>query len=247
MNDKSIISGLNNQTFSRNDLFKVAVSLEQQFSQTDIRNLLEKLLASDLIVRVGRNQYQKKSEIGFSEYQPHYSKKAKEIKDIISKQFPLIDFRVWELTLLNEFVNHQIAHNKIFVEVENDGTDFIYQTISEKYQNEVLLKPTSDEVYRYGKDDGIIIQRLVSESPRGRNDKYEITLEKLIVDMFASKLMSSFLTRGDYPAAIEDMFSKYYIDQVKLFRYAKRRNKADEIRDFLKQKTTVKIHSEEMR
>ena len=110
-----------------------------------------------------------------------------------------------------------------------------------------MLKPTADEVYRYGKDDGIIIQRLVSESPRGRNDKYEITLEKLIVDMFASKLMSSFLTRGDYPAAIEDMFSKYYIDQVKLFRYAKRRNKADEIRDFLKQKTCVKIHSEEMR
>lgn len=246
MNDTSIISELNKQTFSRNDLYKVAVSLEQQFSQTDIRNLLEKLLASELIVRVGRNQYQKKSETGLSEYQPNYSIKAKGIIDIITEQFPLIDFRVWELTVLNEFVNHQIAHNKIFVEIENDGVDFIYQTLSEKYQNEVLLKPNTDEVYRYGKDDGIIIQRLVSESPKGKNCKYEITLEKLLVDMFAGKVLSSFLSKGDYPAAIEDMFSKYYIDQVKLFRYAKRRNKADEIRDFLKRKTSVKIHSEEM-
>ena len=246
MENKQIIKKLKKQTFSRDDIYNVAVSVEPEFSHTDIRNLLEKLLASKLIVRVGRNQYQKKSKAEIYDYHPLYSDKAKLVINAVLERYPLVDFRVWELSFLNEFVNHQIAHNKIFVEVENDICDFLYQDLAEKFQDAVLLKPSSEEIYRYGKDDGIIVLKLISEAPKGKNSKYEMSLEKLIVDMFSNKLMKDFVSRGDYPLMLDEMFSKYSIDQITLFRYAKRRNKASEIIDFLKQKTSVKIHSEEM-
>jgi len=59
------------------------------------------------------------------------------------------------------------------------------------------------------------------------------------VDLFSNKKLM--LSRGDYPSAIEMMFSTYRIDQVALFRYARRRNKAKELSDFLRVNTTIEL------
>ena len=40
---------------------------------------------------------------------------AKNISTVIQTQFPFVDFQIWELYQMNEFVNHQIAKNTIFV------------------------------------------------------------------------------------------------------------------------------------
>ena len=50
---------------------------------------------------------------------------------------------------------------------------------------------------------------------------------------------------GEYATALLDMFGKYRIDQVKLFRYAKRRHKKEEIFYFLKDEAHIKIYVEE--
>lgn len=245
MDTEKIVAQIKKQTFSRADIFEAASSENPDFSKTNIRNLLEKMQNAGQIAKIGRNQYQKTSSKKLPVYNPSYSEKASILLDVIKEKYPLVDFRIWDLIVLNEFLNHQLSHNKIFVEVENDAVDFVFQTLAEKFPDDVLLKPTSDEVYRYSKDDGIIVTRLVSESPKGNREKHALSLEKLVVDMFASKLIQSLVSKGDYSLALNDMFSKYTIDQVKLFRYAKRRNKADEIKEFLRQKTNVKICSEE--
>lgn len=85
---------------------------------------------------------------------------------------------------------------------------------------------------------------LTSESPAGINGDYNTSIEKLIVDMFANKVLQMFVSKGDYPNALEYMFEKYNINETKLFRYARRRNKAKEIYDFLNEKTQVKLSSE---
>ena len=69
-------------------------------------------------------------------------------------------------------------------------------------------------------------------------------LEKIIVDLFANKLLNSILSKGDYPEMLERMFEKYKINQVMLFRYARRRNKEKEIFDFIKDKTNINLISE---
>lgn len=49
------------------------------------------------------------------------------------------------------------------------------------------------------------------------------------------------VSRGDYPMMLEDMFKKYTINQTKLFRYAKRRNKYEELVEYIRDNTNIKL------
>lgn len=64
-------------------------------------------------------------------------------------------------------------------------------------------------------------------------------MERLIVDLFAHKNLM--LSKGDFPSAIEMMFSKYHIDQVSMLRYARRRNKVKTVFGFLREQTTIEL------
>ena len=66
-------------------------------------------------------------------------------------------------------------------------------------------------------------------------------MEKIIVDLFANKTVSALVSKGDYPDMLERMFSKYIIDQSKLFRYARRRNKAKVIAEYIRNNTNIDL------
>ena len=143
------------------------------------------------------------------------------------------------MSWLNECFNHQIVHNKIFVEVEKDGCDFVFSALVEKFPGKVQLRPNAQEILQYGTDDGVIIDRLVTEAPKSDGEPYQVPLEKLIVDLFANKNLM--FSKGDYATAIETMFAKYRIDQVSMQRYARRRNKVKDVFGFLRDKTAIEL------
>ena len=240
MNKHAIIRNLPDGTCTRQQILRAARIIEPSFKETQLRYLIETLRNSRLIVRVGRNQYKKvDKEAMKSIFTGVYSHAAQQVIDYMQKQFPLLSYRVWELSWLNEFFNHQLAHNQIFLEVEKGGGDFVFSTLTEKFPGKVLLKPKAQEILRYGTDDGIIINHLVTEASKSDGERYQVPLEKLIVDLFANKNLM--LSKGDYPAAIELMFTKYRIDQVSMLRYARRRNKVKTVFDFLRDNTTIEL------
>lgn len=226
----------------RQCLIEIAMKVSPDFRETLFRNLLEKLLKEGIVVRVGRNQYKKNDGRTNKEiYINQYSEEAKPLVEMMEQKYPLLDYRVWELSWLNEFWNHQIAQNKIFIEVERMGCDFVYTELSEKYSGSVLLTPNEKELYRYGRPNTVIIDRLVSEAPKGSPERHNTPLEKVIVDLFASKNLRSMVHIGEYARAIAEMFDKYYIDQTKLFRYANRRNKKKEVYLFLTEEAGIEV------
>lgn len=227
---------------NRQRLLEYAINIDSDFKETLFRNLLEKLLNEGDLIRIGRNQYQKANKKNSKEiYHNQYSKEALQVVDLMKKKYPLLDYRIWEINWLNEFWNHQIAQNKIFVEVERMGCDFVYTELSEVYSGNILLRPNEKELYRYGRANTIIVDRLVSESPKGNPESYNTPLEKMIVDLFANKNIREMVHIGEYARAIAEMFDKYYVDQVKLFRYAARRNKKEEIYDFFTKEAGIEI------
>ncbi len=240
MNKHAVIRKLPDGTCTRQQILHAARIVEPSFKETQLRNLMGTLRNSRLIVRVGRNQYQKVGkEPKKSVFSGVYSHAAQQVIEHMQKQFPLLSYRVWELSWLNEFFNHQLAHNKIFVEVEKDGCDFVFSSLVEKFPGRVLLRPKAQELLQYGTDDGIIIDRLVSEAPKSDGEPYQVPLEKLIVDLFANKKLM--LSKGDYPAALETMFATYRIDQVSMLRYARRRNKVKDVFGFIRDKTSIEL------
>ena len=130
MNKHAVIRKLPDGTCTRQQILHAARIVEPSFKETQLRNLMGTLRNSRLIVRVGRNQYQKVGkEPKKSVFTGVYSHAAQQVIEHMQKQFPLLSYRVWELSWLNEFFNHQLAHNKIFVEVEKDGCDFVFSPL----------------------------------------------------------------------------------------------------------------------
>lgn len=243
MDSMILYKSLKNNTFSRNDLHDAAKVIDPSFKDTQLRFYIGKLKKENLIVSLGRNLYAKNLN-NKKKYLPENSKTSNKIISVMKEEYPLVSFRIIDISCMNEFVNHLLAHNHVILEVEKDGMEFIYTRLQELFPNKILLNPSKKEVELYSVPNDVIIMPLTSECPAGMDETYNISLEKLIVDMFANKVFQMFLSKGDYPKVLEDMFEKYNINETKLFRYARRRNKANEIYDFLTQKTNIKLITE---
>ena len=237
MNEKSIIKNINKKVFDRKDILDAVRTEFPDFKESSMRNLLEKLLSDKLIIRIGRNRYVLNDNK--TEYKGKISEDTKVLINNIKAQYPYISFQIWELNWLNEFLNHLLAHNMIFLDIENDGCEFVYSSLRNIYNAGLLLRPTEKELNYYTDDGVIIIDRLVSEAPKGYENG--APLEKIIVDLFANKTVASMVSMGDYPDMLERIFSRYVIDQSKLFRYASRRNKDRLIYDFIKNNTDIDL------
>ena len=229
-------------TFSREDILE-AIGMAGDAGGNRLRTLIPKLLAEGRMTRVGHGLYAASGPAGKTEWAPPYSPAASEAAGAVAGSFPLLDFRVWELMWLNEFLNHLAARNTVFVCVEREGCEFVFETLRDRFPGRVLLKPTPDEAARYGTDGGISVVRLVSEAPRSGPERHRAAIEQVAVDMFADKLIRSLLPQGDYAEAYRAMFERYAIDQVALLRYARRRGKEDELRDFLADEAAIGVLS----
>lgn len=238
MNTKVLYSNIPQKTFSRVQLFETARKMDSSFKDSQLKFYISAMLKENLIVRTGHGIYSKteNSKPVFT-YTP--SDDACKIKDIIKSEYPLINFCVWDLTILNEFVNHLIGHNHIFVEVEKDGIGFVHELLNEKIENRILINPDSKELERYSIDNDVYLINAITEAPVSEGGNTSI--EKLAVDLFANKILSKLISRGDYPQALEEMFNKYQINENKLLRYASRRGKKKEIIDFISEKTNVEL------
>ena len=238
-----LYSKLPDNTFSRTFIFETATKIEPAFKKTQMTFYINQLIENNMIVRTGYGTYIKnKDKKPFFSYTP--SAEVSRITDFLENNYPLVKFCIWDISILNEFINHMIAHNHIFLEVEKDGAGFIYEALKENFKNSILFQPTVKEMERYSTDNDILIENTVSEAPETDAARsHQLCLEKLIVDMFANKLFMQFISKGDYPQALEEMFGKYQINEKKLFRYAARRNKKEEIIAFIKDMTNIKLQT----
>ena len=245
MVDASLLENILKDDFTRQDILRAAYLDDNSFKETQLRNLISSLLNEKSILRVGHNHYSKNNGTDLRhEYQPTISEEASNVIKAIKEDYPFVKFQVLELRWLNEFLNHLVARNTIFVNVENDGCEFVYSSLRYSYDGIILLRPSIKEIEYYSDDNCVIVDRLVSESPLNDKNPNVSTLEKIIVDLFSNKALMTMVSRGDYPAMLDNIFSKYQVNQSKLFRYARRRNKSGEIKKYIKANTKIKLIEE---
>lgn len=244
MDTSTVLNLIDKDIFTRRDVFDAASIAQKGFKDTDMRNLMEGLLVRGNIVRIAHNHYVRKKS-SKQEYTPVYSNEAKKLIEDVKEKNPYLNFQVWEITWLNEFLNHLVAHNRIFLDVENDGCEFVYTSLADNYNGKMLLRPSVKELQYYLQTDSIIIERLISESPKGKNNAYEVPMEKIIVELFSNKTLMSMISKGDYPEMLESIFDKYNIDQTKMLRYARRRNRKDQLVNYIKEYTNIKLLGED--
>ena len=229
-------------SFSRYELHEAMNGFGTQVSEASFKAKLQKLLASERIVRVGRNAYYA-PENSIRKYQYTYSKLAFDVADKITENFQYIDFMVFETIQLNEFVNHQLAHNVVFVSVEGDLGSFVFDIINEAYPGKVLINPTTDIYHQYWHGDMVVVVKLVTEAPKSRHCPWAARLEKILVDIMADNLILNSISEAEYPNIYSEAFHKYVIDESCLFRYAKRRGVEKKVLELIGHKTGIQLRT----
>lgn len=218
-------------TFNRADLHLIMALNNVKTTDNIVNHMIKRLIDNRDIIRIGRNQYKLSGSKKI--YQFPHSEQVILLADEIIKAHPFLDFRLFELIQINEFVNHQVANNIIFLFVEGGLETDVFNTLFENHRGSILLKPSIEELYRYMTDDIIVIEKLPSESPKGINAFWDTRLEKMLVDIVVDKILSKVVYKGEYQVIFHDAVEKYAIDKNVIVRYLRRRGAYEKFLKFI--------------
>lgn len=243
MNTESILSRFPEGKIFNKASFREAVhSLNPVCSEASINWMLVTLRRQGTLASAGAGKYYRipASASAKKNYTYPHSQEYLSLEKSIAESYPLIDFQMWELIQMNDFVNHQIAKNVIFVEVENMLVDTVYEMLHENHPY-AMIQPNEDTFYRQrGPETDIVVQKLLTEAPSS-SENHSCSLEKLLVDLLSKKLSGCMIERSEYPHIYEDAFQKYNINETRMLRYAKRRHLYDTLCTFITTKTNIKL------
>lgn len=230
------------QTFTKSVFREAVHSYEPACADTTIDWALISLRRQGVLASAGAGKYYVVSQ-GDGVRRPYsypHSEEYLSLERLIQETYPLVNFQMWELIQMNDFVNHQIAKNVIFVEVERMLIDTVYEAVHAHYPY-AMLQPDEAMFYRQrGPETDIVIQRLVSEAPTP-GDHHSCSIEKILVDLLSKRLTGRIIERSEYPRIYEDVFCKYAIDETRMFRYARRRNLYEVLVEFIRTQTEVRL------
>jgi len=243
MTDSIYFDGLlNRERFTQQELYDSFKKGGYKFGEAAFRKKTVEMVKNGEIIKIGRNLYCMSDDRVSYSYE--YSSRSNEVAELIKENYPYLDFTIFEFRQLNGFVNHLVAHNIIFLSVEADVVDFVFDTIKSEYPGMVLVNPSIEMFHQYWMDDMIVIGKLVTESPKGHDEKWHSRIEKFIVDIIAEPLLAGSISESEYPNIYENAFSQYIIDEKTMFRYAKRRGMYNKIVKMIKDKTNIKLTEE---
>ena len=117
-------------------------------------------------------------------------------------------------------------------EVQRELTEILFHRLQDAGEK-VYLKPSREVMQNYIdiSQSGIIIKPLISGSPVTIESGIPMpTLEKIIVDTLCDEDFS-YLQGGEWEYIVDNSFSMFDINSSRLFRYAGRRGKMQEIKE----------------
>lgn len=209
---------------------KLVGSIKKDFpswSDNTINMYLSKLKKQGVINAPSRGIYEMDSHIPFL---PNISNSLKRVFNKVKREFPYITFCIWDTVWLNDFMRHQPFKHYVVIEVEKDASESVFTFLTESNKN-VFFNPDEELFDRYihHQDEVLIVKNMVSESPLIEKDKITIpALEKLLVDMLIDTALFS-AQQNEKEFIMRSVMQKYTLNQLKMRRYAVRRNREEEI------------------
>ncbi len=204
---------------------------------SSLRWAIDGMIKSGLLKKRGYDEYVVGESFELPEYRPVYSGAAQKLIGQLSGAYPYVPFTIYETVLMNDFLNHLVAQNTIFIQAEKESGIFLFRFLQEKGYADLLYKPSKKDFSLYWAKDCVVITDLISEAPICQDAPHSICLEKLLVDMIADKLLSSSYSKAEYPDVLCLARSQYRLDKAKMLRYARRRNKGAAIKKYLEGET----------
>ena len=224
-------------SFDRGELYEFYLNTEPDLKESTFSWRIYDLKKKDIIKTIGRGLY----VISYKpKYKPVLSNNALKIARKISERFEEINYAIWEIPWLNEFSQHQTFNQMIVVEVEKEFEETLYYFLNDSLKMNFFLNADEKQMKLYISEvnSSVVVKRLVTRAPtiKIKEKKTTIptaTLEKIMVDLFADENLFHFYQGSELIYIFERILNHYSINLTKLFSYAKRRKKEQEIKQFI--------------
>lgn len=223
--------------FTREDLFEFYRYFEPDLKEGTFGWRIYDLKDKNIIRPLKRGLY----VISYKpKYKPEISPELIKLAKRITDKFEDVKHCIWETEWLNEFSQHQASRRMILIEIEKDFIESLYYELKVSTRNEIYLNPNDKtiDLYIAESDYPVIIKKLITRSPiAGKTEKgvnyYTPLLEKILVDLFAEERLFYYLQGPELMHIYEYAISNYAINFTKLFSYAKRREREQDIKQFM--------------
>jgi hypothetical protein len=208
------------KSFSRKELFDNFCNL----SEKSLSQQLYRLLKANRLKRISQGIYQLHISLFV------VSEEIKQLNEKLKIQFPFAKFCLWSSDLLMPFMHHIPNLNFIFIDIENDVTESVFNFLKNNQIKSTFLRPNKDEFNRYiTGTEAIIVRPLISESPIQIVDKVQtVTLEKVLVDI-TGDVEFDFFQGAEITYFFRNIMERHPVNKRKLLRYASRRGRREEV------------------
>ena len=223
--------------FTREELFDFYCYFEPELKEGTFGWRIYDLKNKNIIKPLKRGLY----VISYkSNYKPDISPNILKIAKQITERFEKVNHCIWETAWLNEFAQHQTSKPTVLIEIEKGFEESLFYELKDTTRREVFLNPDEKAIdfYIAESNQPFIIKKLLTRSPLLKRTEKRIkfntpTLEKILVDLFAEKQLFYYLQGSELMHIYENAISNYTINFTKLFSYAKRREREQDIKQFM--------------
>jgi hypothetical protein len=225
------------EAFSRDDLYDFYKHFESDLKEGTFTWRIHDLKNKDIIRTVKRGWY----TLSFKpRYEPVISSEILKLSKRIGEHFEEVEYCLWETSWLNEFLHHQSSKRMIVVEVEKGFEENLYFLLKDNFNYEVYLNPHEKEIDLYITESHkpVIINKLITKSPLSKRTEKRSNvpvpqLEKILVDLFADEKLFYFYHGSEMNILFENALRKYSVNYTRLFSYAKRRAREEQLKSYL--------------
>ena len=204
-----------------------------EISRQSLNAMLARLVKLGKLQRVSRGRYAADPRKAFK---PGLLQSTVDLYKSIEGHYPYASVCIYEGRWLFQFMHHLASNNSIYVEVERDAAESVFEWLRTKGV-EAYYRPDGEFIYRYvdlGKG-AVIVKVLTSQSPLHEDNGVKIpALEKILVDMYCDKDFM-YLQGSEYYHVVNAAQNEYELNMPTLLRYASRRNVKDKIKKILEE------------
>lgn len=225
------------ESFSREELFDFFKFYEPDLKEGTFGWRIYDLKNKNIIKPLMRGLY----TISYKpKYKPEISQDLLKLTKKINDRFEDVKYCLWETNWLNEFAQHQASKKIFIIETERDFLDPFFYELKEIYKGDVFITPDEKAIKFYVAESvqPIVIKRLVTRSPLSKRTEKKLKfhvpfLEKILVDIFTEEKLFYYTQGSELVHIFENALKSYDINFTKLFSYAKRRERDNDIKMFL--------------
>ncbi len=227
----------NKDTFSREELFNFFKYFEPELKEGTFGWRIYDLKKKNIIKSIQRGYY---TIFYKPKYQPEISSEILKIAKVISKRFENVKYCIWDTHWINEFTQHQSGKKMLIIEIEKDFVESLYYELKDSFKLDFYLNPDKKTIDFYISESKrpVIIKKLITRSPISKRTEKQIKLytpllEKILVDLYTENKLFYFYQGGELMYIYENILKSYTINYTKLFNYAKRREREQDIQQFM--------------